>query len=118
MKEEEQKREDGSIASYLVHASLSSVYHCIKVAACARDRVDPLGAEEDFTALWCERSHHHSVDIPTLDVGNITAALPGGGGAGVVVPAAHQLCDIAVAAASTAPVHPQRAVGHPIEPDA
>lgn len=74
-------------------------------------------AEQDFTALWCERSHHYIIDVPALDVANITAVLPGRCSAGVVVAAAQQLCDVAVAAATAAPVHPQRVTGHPVEPD-
>lgn len=48
---------------------------------------------------------------------HVTAALPGCGGARVVVPAARQLGDVAVAAAGAAPVEPQGVGGHPVEPD-
>lgn len=80
--------------------------------------VQSLGAEFNFTALCCERSHHYIVDVAALDVAHVTAALPGCGGARVVVPAAWQLGDVAVTAAGAAPVEPQRVSGHPVEPDA
>lgn len=48
---------------------------------------------------------------------HVTAVLPWYGGARVVVPAARQLGDVAVAAARAAPVEPQRVSGHPVEPD-
>lgn len=76
-----------------------------------------MGAEQDFAALWCERRHHYIVDVTALDATKVTAVLPERCSAGVVVAAAQQLCDVAVAAASTAPVHPQRVPGHPVEPD-
>lgn len=79
--------------------------------------VQSLGAELNFTAPCCERSHHDVIDVATLDVAHVTAALPGCGRARVVVPAARQLCDVAVAAAGAAPVEPQRVTGHPVEPD-
>lgn len=47
----------------------------------------------------------------------VTAAVPGCGGARVVVPAARQLGDVTVAAAGAAPEEPQRVTGHPVEPD-
>lgn len=79
--------------------------------------VESLGAERNFSALWCERSYCYVVDVPTLDVGHITSVLPRRWAAGVVVAAARQLGDVAVAAASAAPVHPHRVTDHPVEPD-
>lgn len=76
-----------------------------------------MGAEQDFAALWRERRHHYIIDIAALDVTNITAVLSEIRGAGVVVAASKHLCDVAVAAACTAPVHPQRVTCHPVEPD-
>lgn len=39
------------------------------------------------------------VDVPALDAADVTAVFPRRGGAGVVVAAAHHLCDVAMAAA-------------------
>lgn len=79
--------------------------------------VQPLRAEQDFAAIWCERRHHYIVDVSTLDVADVTAVLPGRRCAGVVVAAGSHLCDVAVAAAGAAPVHPQRVTVQPVEPD-
>jgi len=76
-----------------------------------------LGAEQDFAALWREWGHHYMIDVPTLDVVNVTAVLPRRRSAGVVVAATHHLCDGAVTAACAAPVNPQGVFGHPVQPD-
>lgn len=75
-----------------------------------------LWTEQDFFAVFCQRSHYHVINA-TLDAADVTAAPSRCGRAGVVVSRARHLCGDSVAAARASPEYSHRVTSHFVEPD-